>query len=212
MKSEANDVSPDKAGSAHQHVSVEVKTHEAKINSSMKARSPAPRDPTLTQLDAPKSRPDPPASRGDAEDALVKSSTDTLSVVFDWLIERVPAPAAILRRSPAEKDKGRAKDGGGPASAEREPGATGAPSAAGSHAKSLSAAAVTHVVGVSAGSSANGSGGASQNQGPSLPPSEMKRRMEKEDKDRRKHRELSTKRDLERFYVALTRKMYESGL
>jgi triacylglycerol lipase len=39
----------------------------------------------------------------------------------------------------------------------------------------------------------------------------MKRLMEKEDKGRKKN-ELASKDDLERFYIALSRKMYDEGL
>ncbi|KDR82429.1 hypothetical protein GALMADRAFT_237741 [Galerina marginata CBS 339.88] len=131
------------------------------------------------------------------DDQIVKSSTDTMSAVFDWLIERVPAP--ILGSSKAVDGS----SNGGKASA-----ATVKPvplPGAGSGDKALGAAAVAYTVGP--GSSSSSSQGQAQ-----TPPSEMKRRMEREDKGRRKNKELASKDDLERFYIALTRKMYDEGL
>jgi len=75
------------------------------------------------------------------DDAVVKSSTDKLSAVFDWLIEQVPSPPKLT-----SKDKSIAQ-------AERK---------------------------------------------------QIKRQPVKSD--------LATKMDLERFYVALSRKLYDEGL
>ncbi|KAF8158484.1 Alpha/Beta hydrolase protein [Crassisporium funariophilum] len=121
-----------------------------------------------------------------ADDDVVRSSTDTLSVVFDWLIERVPAPNQILGSGSPTTEVTKEKDGRGK---EME----------------LSAAAVAHSV---AGSSST-----SKTPGPGSVPasgSEMKRRMDGE--KTRQQNELGSKEDLERFYVALTRKMYDEGL
>ncbi|KJA17981.1 hypothetical protein HYPSUDRAFT_79384 [Hypholoma sublateritium FD-334 SS-4] len=201
-KSKDHEVAAAKAGSVHklhQHPPAEAAAHAASMTASPSAaalpQSTSPpsafarADPALAQLDGPAPR---TGGGPAAHDAAVKSSTDTLSVVFDWLIERVPSPAAILRRSTADKE----------ASGER-PAAPAPPRAPGDSARDLSAAAVAHAVGASA------SQGASAD--PSTPPSEMKRRMETEGRGRRK-RELANKDDLERFYIALARKMYEAGL
>ncbi|KAF8968934.1 hypothetical protein BDZ97DRAFT_1902720 [Flammula alnicola] len=141
-----------------------------------------------------------------ADDHVVKSSTDTLSVVFDWLIERVPTSTVILRRSNGDKEATPAQAGAGESSTK----------ARGSDEKELSAAAVMYATGVSSGSSGRQGDSSSADMRessppPSAPPSEMKRRMEREDKGR-KRKELASKDDLERFYVALSRKMYEEGL
>ncbi|KAJ2985337.1 hypothetical protein NUW54_g10184 [Trametes sanguinea] len=84
-------------------------------------------------------------------DEVVKSSTDKLSAVFDWLVEQVPASRSLGARM-------RREDGS--------------------------------------------SGGASS--------------QEDRDRDRSAKRaersDLETKKDLERFYVALCRKLYDEGL
>ena len=205
-KSKDHEVAAAKAGSVHklhQHTPAEASAHAASMGASPGAAARPPPassrsafahpDPALAQLDGPV-RPPGGGAAAAAHDAAMKSSTDTLSVVFDWLIERVPSPAAILRRSNADKEAS-----GGTTPTSRAP-----PRAPGDNsARDLSAAAVAHTVGASA------SHGASA--GPSAPPSEMKRRMETEGRGRRK-RELANKGDLERFYIALARKMYEAGL
>lgn len=136
-----------------------------------------------------------------ADDLVVKSTTDTLSVVFDWLIERVPAPKQILGRpsnSTTVTSTNTTKVNGA-----TEPKATLTD-------KEMSTIAVLLTPGPSSSSS-------SPNHEPVSPPpssapaSEMKLRMEREDKGRKKN-ELASKDDLERFYVALSRKMYEEGL
>jgi triacylglycerol lipase len=130
-----------------------------------------------------------------ADDHLVKSSADSLSVVFDWLIERVPAPEYILGRSSTTADS------------------TTTSKVANANAtlndKEMSAAAVL----LTAGPSFSPSTPSHEPGAPSAaaPPSEMKRLMEKEDKGRKKN-ELASKDDLERFYIALSRKMYDEGL
>ena len=87
-------------------------------------------------------------------DEVVKSSTDKLSAVFDWLVEQVPSPKTIAALSPAAK-----------ASPDRDM----APK-------------------------------------PSANPNREKSRKQAE------RNELETKMDLERFYVALCRKLYDEGL
>ena len=87
-------------------------------------------------------------------DEVVKSSTDKLSAVFDWLVEQVPSPKTIAALSPAAK-----------ASPDRDM----APK-------------------------------------PSTSSSREKSRKQAE------RNELETKMDLERFYVALCRKLYDEGL
>ena len=86
-------------------------------------------------------------------DEVVKSSTDKLSAVFDWLVEQVPSPKTIAALSPASK-----------ASPERD-----------------------------------------------MAPKPIDSGREKSRKRAEKN-ELETKMDLERFYVALCRKLYDEGL
>ena len=79
-------------------------------------------------------------------DAVMKSSTDKLSAIFDWLSEQVPAASKLTSLSEASADIAKGKDG----------------------------------------------------------------KHEGEEKATRS--ELATKMDLERFYVALARKLYDDGL
>ena len=136
-----------------------------------------------------------------ADDLVVKSTTDTLSVVFDWLIERVPAPKQILGR-PSNSTTGTSTN------TTKVNGSTEAKVTLSD--KEMGGVAVSLTAGPSSSSSTS-------NHSPSSPPpssapaSEMKLRMEREDKGRKKN-ELASKDDLERFYVALSRKMYEEGL
>jgi triacylglycerol lipase len=159
-----------------------------------------------------------------ADDHVVKSTTDTLSAVFDWLIERVPtAPKVTLTASPSSSlpdDKHvreAVKDSAGePSKKQDEKEGEGAVSKAAAEAmhfakatqelKDLSAAAVTHAMGLGATT-----GGSPAHAG-DAPPSEMKKRMDREDKSRKRAKELARKEDLERFYIALSRKMYDEGL
>ena len=147
-----------------------------------------------------------------ADDEVVRSSTDKLSAVFDWLIERVPAPKRILG-----VDEGDTNEAGNGENGRRESkaGLTGKEQEAEavmnfeilekqakqvtSPEKKLGALAATYtVVNHSVGSSTTSSS-----------TSEIKRRM---DSEKKKPKELRSKDDLERFYVALTRKMYDEGL
>ena len=137
-----------------------------------------------------------------ADDLVVKSTTDALSVVFDWLIERVPAPKQILGR-PSNSTVTVTSTNTTKVNGATETKATLTD-------KEMSAVVVSLTAGPSSSSSTPG-------QDPSSPPpssapaSEMKLRMEREDKGRKKN-ELASKDDLERFYVALSRKIYEEGL
>ena len=137
------------------------------------------------------------------DDHIVKSATDSLSFVFDWLIERVPipAPSQILGSSGGSKVTIEAKGKDGKVKAEAE----ARPSNPGSSDKEVGEAAVRYSVAMTS-SRSKGNDSPSQQ-----PPSEMKKRMDKEKKGRLKN-ELATKADLERFYVALSRKMYDEGL
>lgn len=95
------------------------------------------------------------------DDAVVKSSTDKLSAVFDWLTEQVPSPTLLGAKAKMMADaKARTSE-----------------DIAGSRGEV----------------------------------SEMQKHMDKEEKGRRKN-ELATKLDLERFYVALSKKLYDEGL
>lgn len=84
-----------------------------------------------------------------SEDDAVKSSTDKLSAVFDWLAEQVPAPPLLGSKSKAVDSVGDEVDG-----------------------------------------------------------LQQKKKTVKEPKKN----ELETKLDLERFYIALSRKLYDEGL
>lgn len=143
------------------------------------------------------------------------ASTDKMStsVVFDWLVERVPAvgkptgPVAITplgnekreaESTEMETEKGVEETRG----KVREAGAEGD--------RALHEAAVTYTVGAGVGLKSSSSSSHGQNYPERL--SEMKRHMNRESKGREKKRELATREDLERFYVALARKMYDEGL
>lgn len=105
------------------------------------------------------------------DDDLVKSSTDRLSFVFDWLIDQIPAPQRL-----AGKGKG-----------------------------PVDVVAKSKKIDTSV-SSLKLAGKAEEVQD-----SEMKKRMDTEGRGR-KVNELAAMEDLERFYVALSRKMYDEGL
>ena len=156
-----------------------------------------------------------------ADDEVVRSSTDTLSVVFDWLIERVPAPRRMLGVGSTESDddvnEAENEPGKGKADTTRKEqevevgmkfGSLENPNEVTSlerDEKELSALSVTYSVGHGVGSSANMSSSTST--------SEIKRRMDSEKANlKKKQNELGSKDDLEQFYVALTRKMYDEGL
>ena len=90
-------------------------------------------------------------------DEVVKSSTDKLSTVVDWLVEQVPTAPVVKLKSLVDSDN----------------------------------------------SLPDGS--------PNNDASDMKRQMHREGTSRME-KDLKTRMDLERFYVALTRKMYDEGL
>ena len=153
------------------------------------------------------------------DDEAVRSRTDTLSAVFDWLIERVPAPKRILGvgSSGSEsgvnetKDTNRQSEGkAGLTVKEREVVVKNSESLEkqvtnpgwDDNLKEASALAVTYTVSHGLASSASTSSTSTRT-------SEIKRRM---DSDLKKPNELGSKDDLERFYVALARKMYDEGL
>ncbi|KAF8073499.1 Alpha/Beta hydrolase protein [Lyophyllum atratum] len=98
------------------------------------------------------------------DDAIIKSTTDRLSAVFDWLTDQVPSPSII----------------GG---------------------KSKVMAQVKAQVAVSV----------AETHGDDGIRSEMQKHMDQEGKSRMKN-ELASKKDLETFYVALSRKLYDEGL
>ncbi|KAL0569673.1 hypothetical protein V5O48_012286 [Marasmius crinis-equi] len=95
-------------------------------------------------------------TRREKDDAVIKASTDKLSVVFDWLTERVPTPPLPLlggKRSPDSSDETRAFE-------DRD----------------------------------------------------ISQQLDAKEGRKGKKNELATKTDLERFYVALSRKLYDEGL
>ena len=93
-------------------------------------------------------------------DEVVKSSTDKLSAVFDWIVDSTPAKAALDPLS--SSSPGSAEDGGGSTVAEKE------------------------------------REGEERGKAKSTKPAERN--------------DLATKMDLERFYVALCKKLYDEGL
>ena len=147
-----------------------------------------------------------------ADDEAVRSRTDTLSAVFDWLIERVPAPKRMLGVGSTGSEGGvneaKARNWqseGKVGLAVKEPGEVVKDSERpGWDEKETSTLSVTYTVSHGVGSSASTTSSSGS--------SEMKRRMNSEKVNLRKPNELGSKDDLERFYVALTRKMYDEGL
>jgi triacylglycerol lipase len=96
------------------------------------------------------------------DDAVIKSSTDKLSAVFDWLVDQVPIPPSLGAKGKLLADK---------------------------------EVRTSHdVAGIK-----------------EEPTSEMKKHIVEDGKGR-KQNELATKMDLERFYVALSRNLYDVGL
>lgn len=115
---------------------------------------------------SPQERAQERARRRESDDAVVKSSTDKLSAVFDWLIEQVPAPPRLGAKEKVMEDvKKRTKQ---------------------------------EVVEIR-----------QDRRSPEV--SEMQKHMNKEGQGRRVN-ELASKQDLERFYIALSRKLYDEGL
>ena len=156
-----------------------------------------------------------------ADDDVVRSSTDKLSAVFDWLIERVPAPKRIL-------GVGSTGSEGDVYRNERSEGESGLPEPDAVadfeslekqekqvtdprwDEKELNRLAASYTVSHGVGSSASST---SSSSAVTTGSSEIKRRMDSEKANlKKKPNELGSKDDLERFYVALTRKMYDEGL
>ena len=154
-----------------------------------------------------------------ADDEAVRSRTDTLSAVFDWLIERVPAPKRILGVGSAGSEGGVNEAKAKNWQSEGKAGLTvKEPEEVVTNSESLEkqvtnsewdekAFAVTYTVSHGVGSSASTTSSSSSTGTP-----EIKRRMDSEKPKLKKPNELGSKDDLERFYVALTRKMYDEGL
>jgi triacylglycerol lipase len=126
----------------------------------------------------------------EAESAL-KVSTDKMSVVFDWLIERVPAPTTMF--PPGSNRKGRQKE-----NIDEE----------------MRKSAATFRVGVGDSSSSLDTPASTPSipQQPTSPLAGMKELMEGERRQRANKNELASKQDLERFYIALAKLMWDSGL
>jgi triacylglycerol lipase len=165
------------------------------------------------------------AREGLADDEVVRSSTDKLSAVFDWLIERVPAPKRILGAGSTGSEGnvdgvGNGRSEGKTGLTEKEPKpevvtnieisekqdqqATKNP---GLDEKELGRLAASYTVNYGVASITPPSSSTSTGT------SEIKRRMDSEKANlKKKPNELESKEDLERFYVALTRKMYDEGL
>jgi triacylglycerol lipase len=156
-----------------------------------------------------------------ADDEAVRSRTDTLSAVFDWLIERVPAPKRILgagstgreggvnevkhRNSPCEGKAGLNVKEADEVVKNSESLEKQVITNTGWDEKESSTLAVTYTVSHGLGSSASTSSTSTRT-------SEIKHRTDSGRTKLKKPNELGSKDDLERFYVALTRKMYDEGL
>jgi len=220
-KNKADEEKEKKAGSVHKHHQHTVEERDAH-NDQMEAKSSGstPTDDT-SPLAIPCSSCVNQASTSSAvvlskegvraekrelerqkDDHTVRISTDTLSVVFDWLIDRVPDPRGILGKKDSELVKKTERqiekiktDNGSVGSTKSD-----------SDDKALSALAAMHNVGLSKSEIS------AEPNPPQSPPSEMKRRMEREGKGRTRKKELQSKEDLERFYVTLARRMYDEGL
>ena len=158
-----------------------------------------------------------------ADDEAVRSRTDTLSAVFDWLIERVPAPKRILGvgSEGGDNDVKARNEGSKTGLTVKEPEEVVKNSDKSlekekeqvTNEKEPSAHAVTYTVSHGVGSGGRTtSSSASSSSSTSTGISEVKRRMNSEKAKLKKPNELGSKDDLERFYVALTRKMYDEGL
>jgi triacylglycerol lipase len=149
-------------------------------------------------------------------DEVVRSRTDTLSAMFDWLIERVPAPKRILRVGRSEGGVNEAKarnwrsEGKAGLTVKEQEEAIKNSKSLERDEKEPSTLAVTYTVSHGVGSSASTTSSSSSTSRTGT--SEMKRRMNSEKANLKKPNELGSKDDLERFYVALTRKMYDEGL
>ncbi|KAG2009817.1 lipase 2 [Coprinopsis cinerea AmutBmut pab1-1] len=137
-------------------------------------------------------------------DQVVRSSTERLSVVVDWLVEQIPGPQTLVSATkiPYLSTSGASDSGNG--TQEQRP----FEKTATEEMKKLSA----EMVSLTAGS---GASGIDISILPSAKPEtlrkEVKKMMERERKQWRKN-ELETKADLERFYVAMARKMWDEGL
>ncbi|KAF9009441.1 Alpha/Beta hydrolase protein [Cyathus striatus] len=140
----------------------------------------------------------------DSDDEVVKSSTDRLSFVVDWLIEQIPGKVLVSDRlSKAGEKANEALSGVGRSTGEVTHKMTEVREKVGTQLRDAVAYSNAHI-GVGDRKSAEGTKEAVQ-------VSEMKKRMEKEGMQRKKN-ELQSKEDLERFYIALARKMYDEGL
>ena len=159
-----------------------------------------------------------------ADDEAVRSRTDTLSAVFDWLIERVPAPKRMLGVGPtgSEGSVNEVKAGNWQSEGSKAGLTVKEPVEAVKNSESLEkqqvtnekepcAHAVTYTVSHGVGSN-DRTTSSSTSSSSSTGTSEIKRRMNGEKANLKNPNELGSKDDLERFYVALTRKMYDEGL
>ena len=163
-----------------------------------------------------------------AKDEAVRSRTDTLSAVFDWMIERVPAPTRMLGVGSTGSEGGinevkdrnlRSEGKAGLTVKEAEEVFKNSENLDKQVAnprwdenlKESSTLAVTYTVSHGLGSSASASS-TSSSSSTSTRTSEINPRIDGGKAKSKKPNELGSKDDLERFYVALTRKMYDEGL
>lgn len=129
----------------------------------------------------------------EAESAL-KVSTDKMSVVFDWLIERVPAPKSIFSPGSSFNKIDERKADQVDEVIRKNP----ASFTVGGSSSSLDpTTSTTSTIPIS---------------NPKSPLAEMKYLTKSEQKQRAQKRELASRQDLERFYVALAKRIWDSGL
>ncbi|KAJ3515787.1 hypothetical protein NLJ89_g1542 [Agrocybe chaxingu] len=205
----------EKAGTVHalhKHGVEQAKAHaEAMGNASMFATastapsSSAPLSSSGSELPKDETLREKRERERQAADDLIKASTEKLSVVFDWLIDQVPAVPLIA--APSSSSNAQLEKGAEAMSAEKAK--EDLDEARAMTDRELGAVAMAHTVGPSSGAASSHPTKSPTSK--DSPPSEIRRRMDQEDKGRKKN-ELATKEDLERFYVALSRKMYDAGL
>ncbi|KAJ2919218.1 hypothetical protein MD484_g1278, partial [Candolleomyces efflorescens] len=146
-------------------------------------------------------------------DQVVRASTDKLSLVFDWIVDQMPNPQMLAGAGtlpvPPNLFKRKDKEADAPITSDSKDR---------DDTRQLAAEMIAHTVAAGLSSSSK------QSDHDEMPPirlssdtkpenlvGEVKKMMERE-RQRWKKNELATKADLERFYVALTRKMWDEGL
>jgi triacylglycerol lipase len=181
-------------------------------NSQSSSKEPAPEE-TDEERDEAKRQRQREFTKGDQ---VVRASTDKLSLVFDWIVDQVPNPQMLTGAGtlpvPPNLFKGKDKEADVSSTSDSKDRDDGT--------RKLAAEMIAHTVaaGLSSSSPSKQSDHEdisplrfSSDTKPENLVGEVKKMMERE-RQRWKKNELATKADLERFYVALTRKMWDEGL